>query len=196
MAMPREDATATQSEPGAERIDWPNELERNGRWLRTVALSRVGDAAAADDVMQEVATTAIEKGHQVRDPASAAPWLYRLVVVAALQHRRRLGRRRKLIERYADRVPPTDQDVRERNPLDWLLADERQAIVQQALDRLSPRDAEILLLKYTEDWSYTKLAGHLGMTTSAVEARLHRARQKMRSALRKIDPSIVPSRKS
>jgi RNA polymerase sigma factor (sigma-70 family) len=182
-----------RSESASHRVDWPAMLAEHGRWLRTVVLARVNDYAAVDDVLQEVATTAIEKGHQLRDPASAAPWLYRLAVVAALQYRRRQGRRRKLIDRFAERQPPTDSDTREADPLDWLLADERKSLVRQALDRLPKRDAEILLLKYTEDWSYHELAEHLGLSTSAVEARLHRARQKMRKALAAVDPSLVKS---
>ena len=50
-------------------------------------------------------------------------------------------------------------------------------LVRRSLACLPRRDAEILLLKYTENWSYRQLAEHLGLSTSAVEARLHRARQ-------------------
>lgn len=192
--MPRDDSTVRRSEPAANRIDWPAELDRHGRWLRTVASARVGEAAAADDVMQDVAMTALEKGHQLRDPAKAAGWLYRLVVVAALQYRRRMGRRRKLLDRYADRNPTANEAVRETDALGWLLADERKALVRQSLQKLPPRDAEIMLLKYTEDWSYQQLAEHLGLSISAVEARLHRTRQKMRHALHKLDPSFKARR--
>ncbi len=181
-------------ESAANPVDWTALLAEHARWLRTVVLARVGEAAAADDVMQEVAISAVEKGHQLRDPASAAPWLYRLAVMAALQYRRRQGRRRKLLDRYAERSRPEDGAARELDPLDWLLADERKAMIRKALSRLPQRDAEILLLKYTEDWSYRELAEHLGLTTSAVEARLHRARQKMRKALAAVDPSLVVAR--
>jgi RNA polymerase sigma-70 factor (ECF subfamily) len=159
--------------------------------LRTVAMARVGDAAAADDVMQEVATAAVEKGHQLRDPKNVGAWLYRLAVIGALQYRRRQGRRRKLIERYAARAEPAESNSRERDPLDWLLADERQKLVRQALGQLPRRDAEVLLLKYSEDWSYRQMAEHLGMSESAVEARLHRARQKLRSELHRLDPTLA-----
>ncbi len=188
--MPRDESIETRSETGAGPIDWPAELERHGRWLRTVALARVGDPSAADDVMQEVAVAAVAKGHQLRDPKSVAAWLYRLTVVGALQYRRRQGRRRKLHERYADRVAPAESDSRERDPLDWLLNDERKAMVRQALKRLPRRDAELLLLKYSEDWSYRQMSEHLGMSDSAVEARLHRARQKMRRVLHQLDPTL------
>jgi RNA polymerase sigma-70 factor (ECF subfamily) len=192
--MARHDTSLRGSEPGANQIDWSAVLAAHGRWLRTVVLARLGETAAADDVLQEVAATAIEKGHQLRDPESAAPWLYRLAVMAALQYRRRQGRRRKLLDRFAERRMPQEQDARELDPLDWLLADERKALVRKALARLPRRDAEILLLKYTEDWSYRELAEHLGLTTSAVEARLHRAREKMRKALCAVDPSLVAAR--
>jgi RNA polymerase sigma-70 factor (ECF subfamily) len=189
--MARDDPTQRPSEPATSPVDWPAVLAQHGRWLRTVVLARVADHAAADDVMQDVATAAVDKGHQLRDPAKVAPWLYRLAVMAALQYRRRQGRRRKLVDRYLQHVPLVEYDIREPDPLDWLLAGERRSLVRQALARLPRRDAEILLLKYTEDWSYRQLAEHLGLSTSAVEARLHRARQKMRRALARLDPSLV-----
>lgn len=188
--MPRDDSSVRPGEPVPNRLDWSAELARHGRWLRTVALARVGEAAAADDVMQDVTMTALEKGNQLRDPAKAAGWLYRLVVVAALQYRRRLGRRRKLLDRYVDRMPSAEGAAREPDPLGWLLADEQRAMVRQAIETLPRRDAELVLLKYTEDWSYQEIAEHLGLSVTAVEARLHRARQKMRQALCKLDPSL------
>jgi RNA polymerase sigma factor (sigma-70 family) len=177
-------------------IDWSVALALHARWLRTVVIARVGDPWAADDVMQEVAVAALKNGHQLGDPAKCGPWLYRLAVVSALQYRRRQGRGRKLVERFAERVPTTEADERELDPLDWLLADEQKAIVRKALACLPRRDAEILLLKYTEDWSYKELAEHLGLSASAVEARLHRARQKMRRALAQFDPQLTTARHS
>jgi RNA polymerase sigma-70 factor (ECF subfamily) len=194
--MPHDKPTVRQSETVANSIDWLAELDRHGRWLRTVALARVGETAAADDVLQEVSMTALEKGNQLRDPTRIAGWLYRLVVVAALQYRRRQGRRRKLLDRYADRQPSVDGVAREPDPLGWLLAEEQKVLVRQALETLPRRDAEIMLLKYSEDWSYQQLAEHLGLSVSAVEARLHRARQKMRQALHRLDPSLKAETKT
>lgn len=68
-------------------------------------------------------------------------------------------------------------------PGEWLLAMELRQTVREALQTLAPKDREILLLKYTEDWSYHQLAAHLGIGHSAVEARLHRARGRLRDQL-------------
>lgn len=193
-AMARDYVIPRPSEPVTNPIDWSAELARHGRWLRTVVVARVGDPWAVDDVLQEIAAAAVRNGHQLRDTERCGPWLYRLAVVSALQYRRRQGRGRKLVERFTRRCPPVEADQRELDPLDWLLADEQKMMVRQALSCLPRRDAEILLLKYTEDWSYGELAEHLGLTTSAVEARLHRARQKMRRGLGRLDRSFETAR--
>jgi RNA polymerase sigma-70 factor (ECF subfamily) len=166
-----------------QAIDWQSALARHDRWLRTVVLARVGEAGAVDEVMQEVALAAVKQQAPLADAARLAPWLYRLAVVQSLLYRRKAGRRRKLTTRFAEGARPSERDPRSVDPLEWLLADERRALVRRALARLPRRDAEILLLKYTEDWSYRQIAEHLGTSESAVEARLHRARQRMRSQL-------------
>lgn len=177
----------------AATIDWPKVLAEHDRWLRTVLLARLGERQAVDDVMQEVSLAAVEQKAPISDASKISPWLYRLAVTQALMYRRRMGRRRKLTEGYAQRVRPSEADSRTSDPLAWLLADERRKLVRTALERLPARDAEILLLKYGEDWSYHEIADHLGIGHSAVEARLHRARQRLRSELATLDivePSI------
>ena len=118
--------------------------------------ARLGEPQAVDEVMQEVAVAAVEQKAPLADPDRVAPWLYRLAVRQVLQYRRKQGRRRKLVGRYQDRYRPTETDSRP-DPLGWLIAEERRELVREALRRLPRRDAEILLLKYTEDWSCLSL---------------------------------------
>ncbi len=164
-------------------IDWRQALAQHERWLRTVVAARLGEAGAVDDVMQEVSLAAVKQQSPLQDETKVAPWLYRLAVTQSLLYRRKRGRQRKLTDRYADNFRPTETDNRTPDPLGWLLADERRRLVREAIAKLPARDAEMLLLKYTEDWSYHQIAEHLGMTHSAVEARLHRARAKLRAEL-------------
>jgi RNA polymerase sigma factor (sigma-70 family) len=153
------------------------------RWLRTVIYARVGDPQAVDEVLQEVALAAVRQQAPLADASKVAPWLYRLAVTQSLLYRRKQGRRRKLVDRYAQENRPGPEDHRESDPLGWLLAEERRELIRRAIRRVPRRDAEILLLKYTEDWSYRELAGRMGISESAVQARLHRARSRLRSEL-------------
>jgi RNA polymerase sigma-70 factor (ECF subfamily) len=173
-----------------ERAGVAAALAEHGRWLRTVLAARGVDRTALDDAMQSLCAAALRGAAQLKDPQRVGPWLYRIAVVEALQYRRRTGRRKRLVERYTQQAALPGEAV-EYDPLAWLLAEETQQLVRQAIARLAPQDAEMLLLKYTEDWSYKELATHLGMSVSAVEARLHRARGKLRSALAKVAPDLV-----
>lgn len=168
-------------------IDWSATLAKHERWLRTVVGARVGEPQAVDEVMQEVSLAAVRGQAPISDRSKIAPWLYQLAVRQSLLYRRKVGRRRKLVGNYVDRFHPTEQDTRTTDPLDWLLAEERQRLVRRALARLVPRDSEILLLKYIEGWSYHELADHLGVSHSAAEARLHRARAHLREQLAKLN---------
>lgn len=166
-------------------------LVEHRRWLRTVLRARGVEADMVDDLLQEVSSAALKHATELRDERSIAPWLYRIAVTSALQHRRQMGRKKRLVERFAATKTDTSQSA-EPDPLAWLLADEQRQLVRQAISSLPSRDAEILLLKHTEDWSYRQLAEHLGISESAIDARLHRARCKMRSALAKLSPTLVP----
>ena len=144
-------------------VDWQAALETNHRWLRTVVYTRLREPDAVEEVMQEVALAAVRQAAPLADPAKVAPWLYRLAVRQALLFRRKCGRRRRLTSQYAERVAVTQRDGAPPSPLDWLLLAERRQVVRDALERLAVRDAEILLLKYSEGWSYHQIAAHLGV---------------------------------
>lgn len=164
-------------------VDWSRALGEHEHWLRTVIFSRVGQRHAVDEVFQEVALAAVRQSAPLRELSKVAPWLYRIALTQCLLFRRKMGRGRKLIAGYQEKGPVTEHDPSNHDPLVWLLADERQRLVRQGLLKLANRDREILLLKYTENWSYHQLASHLGLGHSAVEARLHRARAKLRNEL-------------
>ncbi len=174
--------TNTQTTPH-DPIDWAAALAEHGRWLRLVVLARVGDRHAVEEVMQEVAASAVSQRSPIGDREKLAPWLHRIAVNQALLYRRGRGRRHRMMARYAEHRLAEEEEQGGADALDWLLRDERAGLVRTALDRLPRRDAEILLLKYLEDWSYRELSDHLGLTLPAVQARLHRARARLRGAL-------------
>lgn len=164
-------------------IDWQAELVRHCRWLRSIVLARVGERQAVDDVMQEIALAAIRQQSPIKDPTKTGPWLYRLAVTQSLLYRRTMGRRRKLEQRYAEHLESDPADEHEPDPFRWLLAGEQRERIRDAITSLPPKDAEILLLKYVEGWSYKRLAELLSISDAAVESRLHRARARMRERL-------------
>ncbi|RIK79788.1 MAG: RNA polymerase subunit sigma-24 [Planctomycetota bacterium] len=178
---------------GPSPVDWVAALAEHDRWLRTIVLARTGEPQAVDEVMQEVALAAVRQRSPLADPTKVAPWLYRLAVRQSLLYRRRMGRKRRREQGYGEEYRPTEEDTRGYDPLGWLLAEERRSLVRTAIARLPRKDAEILLLKYTEGWSYHDIAAHVGISHSAVESRLHRARAQLRRQLAALDVAEAKS---
>lgn len=168
------------SGPDAKKIDWFAELERHQSWLRTVIAARCREPQAVDEILQEVSMAALKQESPLRDVTKIAPWLYQIAVRQSLMYRRKCGRRRNLEERYAVRLESTSERFSPVDPLDWLIASERRELIRQGIKQLKAKEAEILLLKYTQDWTYQQISEHLGISESAVESRLHRARQNLR----------------
>ena len=175
--------TAAEPSPPAVQhpaLDWERWLNVHAGWLRRVIAARTGEPAAVDEVWQQVVLAAVEQRWPLADPAKVGPWLHRLAVIAAARHCRQLGRHRRAVQNLAAfrQYAGTAAD-----PLKLLMRRERLELTRQALATLPPRDAEILLLKYGERWSYRQIAEHLGITDRAVDSRLLRARGALRQAL-------------
>jgi len=180
---PISDVTPSGESAGPVEIDWKAALVEHEGWLRSVVWSRLSDPQAVDDVMQEVSLAAVRQKAPLRDLAKLGPWLYQLAVRQSLMYRRRRGRQRKLADRYRQESSPAEHDRQTQDPLAWLVVEERRELVRKALGRLPRRDAEILLLKYAEGFRYRQIAERLGASESAIEARLHRARARLRKEL-------------
>ena len=172
-------------------IDWPLELQRHRHWLLKVLRCRVNDAHIVEDLYQNIALAVVKQMAKPNDAEKVAPWLYRLAVRQTINHHRKSHRR----------IQPTEQPDRESNagtPLDWIMAEEKRGEIQQALRMLNSLDREILVLKYSENWSYVDLANRLGVKTKTVEYRLMKARKRLRTLLTKtiVEPSQSQTQKT
>jgi RNA polymerase sigma-70 factor (ECF subfamily) len=174
--------SSTPEPDRASVLNWGVTLALHQGWLRRVVAARLHEAQAVDEVMQDVALAAVAQRSPLHNPARAAVWLYRLAVRHVLLYRRKTGRQRSLVDRYAARRASSEIDASP-SPLGWLVLSERRQLVQQALRRLPPRDAELLILKHAEGYGARELAERLGASVGTVETRLHRARHRLRAEL-------------
>ena len=110
-------------------------------------------------------------------------WLYRLAVRHVLLYRRKTGRQRSLVDRYAARewrrAPSTDRPRRSSG----CCATSGSSSFKRRIARLPPRDAELLILKYAEGFGAREIAERLGVAVATIETRLHRARGRLRAEL-------------
>lgn len=150
-------------------------------WLRTVVRSRLQEPEAIEDVMQNIAMAIVRQRDTLVGVQKIGAWLYQIAVRQVLMYRRTTGRRRRLQDRLSQGVASESEAV---GPLQVLLSQEARGRVGQALEKLPELDRQVLLLKYTEDWSYREIAAHLGVQEETVEYRLMKARKSLRQQLK------------
>jgi RNA polymerase sigma-70 factor (ECF subfamily) len=66
---------------------------------------------------------------------------------------------------------------------DSVLTEEKQQVIQSALQRLTPEHREVLVLREYQDLSYDEIAETLGLRLEAVKSRIFRARMALKNLL-------------
>ncbi len=152
-------------------------------WLRTVVRSRLNEPDAIEDVMQNIALAIVKHRAVLSEVNRIGAWLYQIAIRQVLMYRRTSGRRRKMLGRLEADHSSSSEPI---SPLQSVIAAETQENVSRALSELSEIDRQILMLKYSEGWSYRQLAEHMGVQEDTIEYRLLRARKNLRQLLRQL----------
>jgi RNA polymerase sigma-70 factor (ECF subfamily) len=164
-------------------IDW-NDLYRTTfpdlvRFLHR----KVWDAERARDLAQEAFVRALR--HEPKRPRA---WLFQVAANLARDEARMVIRRKKHLvllkadaEARVDEAPDPAQEMAER---------ERWGRVREALDALSEKDREALLL-WDAGQSYTEIAKQTGLAVGAVGTTLARARRRLAEAYRQREHADV-----
>jgi RNA polymerase sigma-70 factor (ECF subfamily) len=141
------------------------------------ALRRVRDQAAAEDAAAETFLVAWRRLDDI--PADPLPWLLGIARHVVYNHLRAARRR----DRLAAQIGAQPERPRE------AAAEESPAVgrVRRALDRLSERDREVLILTTWDGLDQQRAAAVLGCSRGTFAVRLHRARTRLARELSDLD---------
>jgi RNA polymerase sigma-70 factor (ECF subfamily) len=147
-------------------------VDRHADRLFRLAVSLVGHAADAEDVLQETFAGAFKGLSGFEQRASVKTWLTRILILQAARLRRDRKRR---IEKSEEANPATAGE----SGLTGTKID-----VHAAMAKLSAEHREVLLLREFEQMTYEEIAIVLDVPRGTVESRLHRARAEMKELLK------------
>jgi len=156
-------------------------VRRHIRYAGAIAYRVLGDYEQAADAVQDAFWKAHRGLGAVREPDRFRAWLSGVVRTVAIDARRRW--RRPTADLAT--VPPTLLARRD-EPSAPLEEREQREAVRRAVAALPETYRAVVTLKYLAGLSYEEVAAELGTTAAAVEAKLHRARGKLREKLRKL----------
>ncbi|MSR61811.1 MAG: sigma-70 family RNA polymerase sigma factor [Planctomycetes bacterium] len=153
----------------------PEVLGQQGRALRGLACSLLGDAHAAEDVVQETWLACLERPRALPERVSA--WLGTVTKHLALRRKRGEQRLRSREKRAA--LPERLEALQQRN----LEREEALRAVTAALLALEEPFKTALLLRYFEERTPNEIALELGEPLATVKSRLARGLEKLRAKL-------------
>jgi RNA polymerase sigma-70 factor, ECF subfamily len=175
-------------------------MSRYHKKVFSIAFALLRNRADAEEITQDTFIRAHRGLEGFRGESSLATWLFRIAV--NLSHNRyRYSSRRKntvsLDSSLNDRSGRTLGDVVASDasgPVSETVSDEFTTLVASCMEKLDPRQREILLLRNILSRSYDEIGKALGLNVGTVKSRIARARTSLRDLLSKACPEN--SRKS
>jgi RNA polymerase sigma-70 factor, ECF subfamily len=154
------------------------ELYRQYR-TRALAIARriVGDADDAEDVVQDVFTRLAQRSSGFDGRSSSSTWLHRVMVNSSINWLRARKRRERLRhEPEASPEAPASPEVQAEGT-------EMQRHFEEALEKVSEQQRQVLWLREMRGYSYPEIAALLRIPEGTVKSALHRGRQRALSVL-------------
>ena len=147
--------------------------------VRGVAYRHLGNVHQADEVGQAVFIALARKAASLPQGTVIAGWLYRAARFAAAKYARDEGRRtrreKEAAMAHAESVSAEDHEHV------WL---EIAPHLPAALEDLTPKDRDAVLLRFFENRSFAEVGNELGATEAAAKMRVGRALEKLRAFFR------------
>ena len=147
--------------------------------LYSVAFRLLGNAADAEDLLQEIFLAAHRKLDSFRGESALGTWLYRLATNLCLDHlRSRTGRSNQITD-------PLDDDPGVFDPGGSSLADQTvtKMDLERALARLPEGCRAAFVLHDVEGLEHREVAEVLGIAEGTSKSQVHKARLKLRAFL-------------
>lgn len=168
-------------------LAWEALIRRYEKRVYAVAYHYVKSYDEARDMAQEVFIRVYRQLHTFRGGEDMLPWLVRLTRNLCIDRLRALKAR------------PPAEDVRveagaplaggEPSPEESAMGEARKRMLYRALDRLSEKNREIILLKEIQGLKIEEIAEMLALPVGTIKSRSSRARIELAAKLRALDPS-------
>jgi RNA polymerase sigma-70 factor (ECF subfamily) len=147
--------------------------DRTARTLRAYLARVTGDAALADDLLQEAYFRFLRARGNYEGEAHRRNALFRIATNLVYDSRRRA--------RVAPPLVVTEQEIADRRG--EAVSTERASDLRRAMSHLKPRERALLWLAYAQGSSHKEIAQSLGLRTGSVKLLLFRARRRLAALL-------------
>ncbi len=161
-------------------------VERYKKNIYYLSYDLTGNHHDAEDLSQEVFIKAFRSMSNFRGDAKLSSWLYRITVNTAIsQKRKKSVSNMQLQENFEETVNKSEQNNKEfsRNPEKWAEAGLIRDHLESAIQKLTPRERSIFVLRHYNDLPQKEIAEILKINLGTVKSMLFRAIKKLQKEL-------------
>jgi len=138
----------------------------------------LGSREDAEEVAQDTLLQVFHKIHQFQGRSAFKTWLYKIVHNYCRNRISKIIRKREVQEAYEDHAK---EDLPTSN-FQGADSSERNARIQEALDKLKPKDKEIIIYKFMSGMTLQEISEVTGIGVSAAKMRYYRALESFKVA--------------
>jgi RNA polymerase sigma-70 factor (ECF subfamily) len=161
----------------------------------SLARARVSTREAAEDLAQEVFLRVFLHLEKLKEPRHLSAWLTRITRNLAMDWERRESRRRRTVEYLGlDALPGGDVPDDSEGVVDKMQCQERDRLVEAAMERLPVEQREVLLLYHGQKMSKKEIAETLQVHPSTVGRQIEKAEMALRDRVLEDLREVRPSR--
>lgn len=173
MLMDTPDETLAQAANGGDRAAFATLVGRHYDRILGLAHRLTGNRTEAEDLAQDICAALPVKLRQFRAEARFTTWLYRIVVNATHDLRRRQATRARAADGWGDwEIARQDEIATEREAQDWLAA---------AMTRLSPELRDTVALVLGEEMTQAEAGAVLGVSKGTIAWRMSEVKKRLRA---------------
>lgn len=178
-------------------------IEKNHKQVYALCLRMTRSVPDAEDLTQDAFVHVLSKLKTFRGKSALSTWIYRIATNTTLMHFRKKQRYSMPIDRPRDGARDNDGNDMpiEVSQVDrQLKATVNRLALTRALDELPAGCRNILVMHDIEGYAHREIARSLRCATGTSKSQLHKARRKMREALKprrrgvsRINPQMLSS---
>jgi len=181
-------ATLVQRCRRGDALAWEALVRRFQSRVYSVAYHYVRNAEEARDLAQEVFVRIYERLDGFHGEDRFLPWLLSLTRNACIDRLRRIKARPPASDLRVEDGP--EIPAGEPSPEQATEEAARRRLLYEALDGMSARSREVILLKEIQGLKLEEISTMLALPIGTVKSRSNRARLELASRIRRLDPSF------
>ena len=173
MLMDTPDSTLALAAAGGDRAAFGVLIQRHYDRIYGLCWRLTGNVTEAEDLSQDICASLPRRLQGFRGEAQFTTWLYRVIVNAAHDSRRRAAARSRAADGWGDwEKARHDQIDEDRAAQDWLAS---------AMARLSPELRETVALVLGEELTQAEAGAVLGLSEGTIAWRMSEVKKKLKA---------------